>query len=132
MSQENQTVENEKTLTPEEQQLWNAKAKVRVLLTLWDLGAHESQVKWGELGKRILRAREKMDTYNDVFEQLQEEGAIAISPNKLSRVVELTAKGTEILEHEITSKESQFEFDGQQVSTILTNALLKWVRNQER
>ncbi|WP_445241684.1 hypothetical protein [Microcoleus vaginatus] len=43
------------TLTPEEQAVWDAKAKVRVLLNLWDLGGGRMKVKKGDLTKRIVR-----------------------------------------------------------------------------
>ena len=120
-----------KTLTPQEQAVWDAKAKVRVLLNLWDLGAGQIPVKKGDLTKRIVRTKETSQRYLGVLAELQESGAIEYSlVNRVTRV-ELSAKGKEVLADGLKSADSLFEFDGSQIGTRLGNALLKWIRHQD-
>ena len=120
-----------KTLTPQEQAVWDAKAKVRVLLNLWDLGAGQIPVKKGDLTKRIVRTKETSQRYLGVLAELQESGAIEYSlVNRVTRV-ELSAKGKEVLAQGLKSADSLFEFDGSQIGTRLGNALLKWIRHRD-
>lgn len=120
-----------KTLTPEEQAVWDAKAKVRVLLNLWDLGGGQIPVKKGDLTKRIVRTNETSVRYQGVLGELKEAGAIKESnENRVTRV-ELSAKGKEVLADGLKSPDSLFEFDGSQIGTRLGNALLKWIRHQD-
>ena len=118
-----------KTLTPEEQAVWDAKAKVRVLLNLWDLGGGKIPVKKGDLTKRIVRTNETSQRYLEVLAQLQESGAIKYSLVNRVTLVELSAKGKEVLAQGLSSADSLFEFDGSQIGTRLGNALLKWIRH---
>lgn len=120
-----------KTLTPEEQAMWDAKAKVRVLLNLWDLGGGKMMVKKGDLTKRIVRTNETSVKYRDVLSELQEAGAIVYSLVNRVTLVELSAKGKEVLADGLKSQDSLFEFDGSQIGTRLGNALLKWIRHQD-
>ncbi|WP_293155542.1 MULTISPECIES: hypothetical protein [unclassified Microcoleus] len=130
MSEQNEIAVS-KTLTPEEQAVWDAKAKVRVLLNLWDLGGGQIPVKKGDLTKRIVRTNETSQKYLEVLAQLQESGAIEYSlVNRVTRV-ELSAKGKEVLAQGLKSPDSLFEFDGSQIGTRLGNALLKWIRHQD-
>ncbi|WP_293340505.1 hypothetical protein [Microcoleus sp. CAWBG58] len=130
MSEQNEIAVS-KTLTPEEQAVWDAKAKVRVLLNLWDLGGGQIPVKKGDLTKRIVRTNETSQKYLEVLAQLQESGAIEYSlVNRVTRV-ELSAKGKEVLAQGLKSRDSLFEFDGSQIGTRLGNALLKWIRAQD-
>lgn len=130
MSEQNEIAVS-KTLTPEEQTVWDAKAKVRVLLNLWDLGGGQIPVKKGDLTKRIVRTNETSQRYLEVLAQLQESGAIEYSlVNRVTRV-ELSAKGKEVLAQGLKSRDSLFEFDGSQIGTRLGNALLKWIRAQD-
>ncbi|WP_293354201.1 MULTISPECIES: hypothetical protein [unclassified Microcoleus] len=130
MSEQNEIAVS-KTLTPEEQAVWDAKAKVRVLLNLWDLGGGQIPVKKGDLTKRIVRTNETSQKYLEVLAQLQESGAIEYSlVNRVTRV-ELSAKGKEVLAQGLKSRDSLFEFDGSQIGTRLGNALLKWIRHQD-
>ncbi|MCC3430661.1 MAG: hypothetical protein JGK08_11510 [Microcoleus sp. PH2017_04_SCI_O_A] len=130
MSEQNEIAVS-KTLTPEEQAVWDAKAKVRVLLNLWDLGGGQIPVKKGDLTKRIVRTNETSQRYLEVLAQLQESGAIEYSlVNRVTRV-ELSAKGKEVLAQGLKSRDSLFEFDGSQIGTRLGNALLKWIRHQD-
>ena len=63
---ENNEIAVSQTRTPEEQAVWDAKAKVRVLLNLWDLGGGKMTVKKGELTKRIVRTNETSVRYRDI------------------------------------------------------------------
>ncbi|MEG5175709.1 hypothetical protein [Microcoleus sp. B3-D7] len=119
------------TLTPEEQAVWNAKAKVRVLLNLWDLGGGKMKVKKGDLTKRIVRTNETSQRYVEVLGELQATGAIEYSLVNRVTLVELSAKGKEVLAQGLKSKDSLFEFDGSQIGTRLGNSLLKWIRHQD-
>ena len=119
------------TLTPEEQALWDAKAKVRVLLNLWDLGGGKMRVKKGDLTKRIVRTNETSQRYVGVLGELQESGAIVYSLVNRVTLVELSAKGKEDLAQGLKSRDSLFEFDGSQIGTRLGNSLLKWIRHQD-
>ncbi|MEG3929095.1 hypothetical protein [Microcoleus sp. T3_D1] len=119
------------TLTPEEQAVWDAKAKVRVLLNLWDLGGGKMKVKKGDLTKRIVRTNETSQRYLGVLGELQATGAIEYSLVNRVTLVELTAKGKEVLAEGLKSKDSLFEFDGSQIGTRLGNSLLKWIRHQD-
>jgi len=119
------------TLTPEEQAVWDAKAKVRVLLNLWDLGGGKMKVKKGDLTKRIVRTNETSQRYVEVLGELQATGAIEYSLVNRVTLVELTAKGKEVLAQGIKSRDSLFEFDGSQIGTRLGNSLLKWIRHQD-
>jgi len=119
------------TLTPEEQALWDAKAKVRVLLNLWDLSGGKMKVKKGDLTKRIVRTNETSQRYVEVLGELQATGAIEYSLVNRVTLVELTAKGKEVLSQGLKSRDSLFEFDGSQIGTRLGNSLLKWIRHQD-
>ncbi|MEG4030145.1 MULTISPECIES: hypothetical protein [unclassified Microcoleus] len=120
-----------KPLTPEEQAVWDAKAKVRVLLNLWDLSGGKMKVKKGELTKRIVRTNETSQRYVEVLGELQATGAIEYSLVNRVTLVELTGKGKEVLAQGLKSKDSLFEFDGSQIGTRLGNSLLKWIRHQD-
>ncbi|MBE9160892.1 hypothetical protein [Tychonema sp. LEGE 06208] len=128
---ENSEIAVSKTLTPEQQAVWDAKAKVRVLLNLWDLGGGKMQVKKGELTKRIVRTNETSQRYLGVLGELQEAGAIEYSLVNRVTLVELSAKGKQVLADGLKSPDSLFEFDGSQIGTRLGNALLKWIRHQD-
>ncbi|MEG4335354.1 hypothetical protein QUB40_25955 [Microcoleus sp. AT9_A2] len=119
------------TLTPEEQAVWDAKAKVRVLLNLWDLSGGKMKVKKGELTKRIVRTNETSQRYVEVLGELQATGAIEYSLVNRVTLVELSPKGKEVLAEGLKSKDSLFEFDGSQIGTRLGNSLLKWIRHQD-
>jgi hypothetical protein len=51
----------------------------RLLLALWDLGGTQQEVKKGQLTKRIVSKSQKVADYQGLFEELQNQGAIAIS-----------------------------------------------------
>ncbi|EDX76005.1 hypothetical protein MC7420_5439 [Coleofasciculus chthonoplastes PCC 7420] len=101
-----------------------AKAKqVRLLLYLWDLGG--SDVKRGELTKRLKRKKETAADYQDSYETLENEGAIAVSRYKVSLV---QPKGLQMLEAGLKSEAFEFE---SQIGAKTANALLKWIREQD-
>lgn len=105
-----------------------AQRKTRTLLALWDLGAAKTEVKKGELTKRVQRTNEKAGDYKSVFEQLEKEGAIAITTN--NRVVQfsLTDQGLQMLGEGL--KSPKFEYDTS-VGAKTINALLKWIRQMD-
>ncbi len=111
--------------------MWDAKAKVRVLLNLWDLSGGKMKVKKGDLTKRIVRTNETSQRYLGVLGELQAAGAIEYSLVNRVTLVELSAKGKEVLAEGLKSKDSLFEFDGSQIGTRLGNSLLKWIRHQD-
>lgn len=118
-------------LTAAEQLLWDAKAKVRVLLNLWSEGEGKSKVNQGKLTKLIARTNETKKTYEPILKELEESGAIAYLREKGRSQVELTAKGKEVLAAGLKSQDSLFEFDGSQMGARLGNALLKWIRHED-
>lgn len=118
-------------LTAAEQAMWNAKAKVRVLLNLWDEGKGEKKVNQGKLTKLIARTNETKKTYEAVLKELEDSGAIAYFREKGRTQVELTAKGKQVLAAGLKSQDSLFEFDGSQMGARLGNALLKWMRHED-
>jgi len=99
-----------------------APTRTRLLLALWDLGGTEQEVKKGQLTKRIVSKSQKVADYQDSFEELQNQGAIAISKKGYSLT---SPKGLEVLGEGLRSGE--FKFEGTIVGTWAANALLKWI-----
>ena len=99
-----------------------AQATIRFLLSLWDLGAANNEVKRGVLNKRVVRKHEKSTDYEKIISELEKEGAIAISKNGFSLV---SPKGLEVLGEGLKSPD--FRFEGTIVGTWVANALLKWI-----
>lgn len=128
---ENDEIAVSKTLIAEQQAMWDAKAKVRVLLNLWNEGEGKNKVNQGKLTKLIARTNENKKTYEGVLKELEESGAIAYLREKGRSQVELTAKGKEVLAAGLKSQDSLFEFDGAQMGARLGNALLKWMRHED-
>ncbi|MBK4730273.1 hypothetical protein JJD41_10420 [Oxynema sp. CENA135] len=100
-------------------------AKVRVLLTLWDMKAHRESVKKGQLNNRIVRTNERAKDYSPILEELIAQGAISIAKNKVTL---LEPVGFDALDAGL--RDPEFEFDAQQVSSKLGNALLDWLRQR--
>lgn len=96
--------------------------QTRILLALWALGGGKEHVKRGELTKRIVSKRKKVADYKEIFQQLEEENAIAI-PKK--GFYSLSPKGLELLGEGL--KSSEFNFEGTIVGTWAANALLRWI-----
>ncbi|MEA5596253.1 hypothetical protein [Rivularia sp. UHCC 0363] len=97
--------------------------KTRVLLALWALGGTKQEVKRGDLTKRIVSKGKKVAEYKEIFEQLEQEEAIATSKKGFSLV---SPKGVELLGEGL--KSSDFTFEGTIVGTWAANALLRWIR----
>lgn len=106
----------------------NAKqTKTRLLLALWDMGGAKEEIKKSELIKRILQTKEKAGDYQLFFEQLEQEGAIALTTKNRSVKVSLTDKGLQMLDAGL--KNPDFESSAKQVRAKDFNTLLKWIRN---
>ncbi|MEH2070615.1 MAG: hypothetical protein V7K47_21050 [Nostoc sp.] len=99
-----------------------AQTRTRVLLALWDLGGIEQQVNKGILTKRIVSKNKKVADYQGIFEELQNQGAIAISKKGYSLI---SPKGLEVLDEGLRSDD--FKFEGTIVGTWAANALVKWI-----
>ncbi|MEH1787794.1 hypothetical protein [Nostoc sp.] len=94
----------------------------RLLLALWDLGGTQQEVKKGQLTKRIVSKSQKVADYQGIFEDLQKEGAIAISKKGYSLT---SGKGLEVLGEGLRS--GDFKFEGTIIGTWAANALVKWI-----
>ncbi|MBN3939797.1 hypothetical protein [Nostoc sp. NMS9] len=94
----------------------------RLLLALWDLGGMQQEVKKGQLTKRIVSKSQKVADYQGIFEELQKQGAIAISKKGYSLT---SGKGLEVLGEGLRS--GDFKFEGTIVGTWAANALVKWI-----
>ncbi|WP_341525604.1 hypothetical protein WKK05_23885 [Nostoc sp. UHCC 0302] len=94
----------------------------RLLLALWDLGGAQQEVLKGQLTKRIVSKNKKVADYQSIFEELQNQGAIAISKKGYSLT---SPKGLEVLGEGL--KSSDFKFEGTIVGTWAANALVKWI-----
>ncbi|MBD2358470.1 hypothetical protein H6G41_28320 [Tolypothrix sp. FACHB-123] len=100
----------------------NNLTKTRLLLALWDLGGTQQEVTKGLLTKRIVPKGKKVAEYQGIFEELQKQGAIAISKKGYSLA---SPKGLEVLGEGL--KDSDFKFEGTIVGTWAANALVKWI-----
>ncbi|MBD2336857.1 hypothetical protein H6G64_07600 [Calothrix sp. FACHB-156] len=96
--------------------------KTRLLLALWDLGGTQQEVTKGLLAKRIVPKGKKVADYQIIFEELQQQGAIAISKKGYSLA---SPKGLEVLGEGL--KDSNFKFEGTMVATWAANALVRWI-----
>ncbi|MFN6513380.1 MAG: hypothetical protein RMY29_002610 [Nostoc sp. CreGUA01] len=96
--------------------------KTRLLLALWDLGGIQQEVNKGQLTKRIVSKSQKVADYQGIFEELQKQGAIAISKKGYSLI---SPKGLEVLGEGLRS--GDFKFEGTIVGTWAANALVKWI-----
>jgi hypothetical protein len=97
-------------------------AKTRLLLALWDLGGTQQEVKKGQLSKRIIAKGQKVADYKPIFEELETQGAIAISKTGYSLN---SPVGLEVLGEGLRS--GDFKFEGTIVGTWAANALLRWI-----
>ena len=99
-----------------------AQTRTRLLLALWDLGGTQQEVKKGQLTKRIVSKSQKVADYQGSLEELQNQGAIAISTKGYSLT---SGKGLEVLGEGLRS--GDFKFEGTIVGTWAANALVKWI-----
>ncbi|MBD2386137.1 hypothetical protein [Cylindrospermum sp. FACHB-282] len=97
-------------------------ATTRLLLALWDLGGREKEVAKGQLTKRIISKGKKVADFQEIFAELEKQGAIAISKKGYSLT---SPKGLEVLGAGL--RHSEFKFEGTIVGTWVANALLKWI-----
>ncbi|HLP89708.1 MAG TPA: hypothetical protein VK184_14095 [Nostocaceae cyanobacterium] len=97
-------------------------AKTRLLLALWDLGAHEKEVKKGQFTKRVVSKGQKMGDYQSVLQELEEISALKITKTgyKLTSDKGLQALGDGL-------RSGKFKFEGTIVGTWAANALLRWI-----
>lgn len=96
-----------------------AQTRTRLLLALWDLAGTQQEVMKGQLTKRIVSKTKKVADYQGIFEELQEQGAIAISKKGYSLT---SPKGLEVLSEDLRS--GDFKFEGTIVGTWAANALV--------
>ena len=96
--------------------------RTRLLLALWNLGGTQQEVNKRQLHDRIVSKTKKVADYHDIFEELQTQGAIAISKKGYSLT---SGKGLEVLGEGLRS--SDFKFEGTIVGTWAANALVKWI-----
>ncbi|MEH2323278.1 MAG: hypothetical protein V7K32_06845 [Nostoc sp.] len=99
-----------------------AQTRTRLLLALWDLGGTQQEVKKGQLTKRIVSKSQKVADYQGSLEELQNQGAIAISKKGYSLISD---KGLEVLGEGL--RNGEFKFEGTIVGTWAANALVKWI-----
>jgi hypothetical protein len=98
--------------------------RVRLLLLLWSMDGLDAPVKKSGkdgLTNAIKKKTEKVGDYQNVYEQLEREGAISAAGTE----VRLTAQGLEKLRYELMNP--AFEFPTS-VGERTVNALLKWIR----
>lgn len=100
--------------------------KTRILLALWALGGTKQEVKKGDFRKRIVPKGKKIADYNQIFDELEKDNAIAISKKGYSLV---SPKGLELLAEGL--KSDDFKFEGTIVGTWAANALLRWIGEVE-
>ena len=99
--------------------------EIRLLLTLWNLGEGKGLVKRSVLLRSTCKGKEKATIHNDFLLKLQEDGAIAITDEKVVKV-SLTDTGLQRLAAGMLA--ADFVFEGQLVGSRLANAGLKWFR----
>lgn len=91
-------------------------------MALWDLGGTRQEVKKGQFTRRIVSKSQKVADYQGIFDELQSQGAIAISKKGYSLT---SGKGLEVLGEGLRS--GDFKFEGTIVGTWAANALVKWI-----
>lgn len=103
-----------------------SQSTTRLLLALWELGAHKSnEVKRVDLTEKIKRTGEKASDYQSIFDKLEQEGAISFEMINRNRIIFLTEKGVQLLGESLYSPD--FEFDSQ-IGARTANSLLRWMR----
>jgi hypothetical protein len=100
----------------------NNLTKTRLLLALWDLGGTQQEVRKSQLSDRMKSKGKNIAGYPDILDELQKQGAIAISKKGYSLA---SGKGLEVLGEGL--KDSDFKFEGTIVGTWAANALVRWI-----
>ncbi len=99
-----------------------AQVKTRLLLALWDLNTtNKVKATKGQLTKRVVRKGQTVAAYQGIFDELEQEGAIAIAKNEFS----LSPKGEKMLGEML--KHPDVKFEGTIVGTWVANALIRWI-----
>jgi hypothetical protein len=100
-------------------------AKTRLLLALWDLGASQQKVAKGKLSKRVVSKGQKMADYQGILEDLEAQGAIAVSKKGSAISYTLTSPtGLEVLGASLRSDEFEFSTN---IGAWVANSLLRWI-----
>jgi hypothetical protein len=113
-------------MSPKTKDLQASYAQTRLLLALWDLGGSEQKVARGKLNDKMKLKNKNIPGYPAILEELEQEGAIAISKKGSSTSYTLTSPiGLEVLGAGLRS--GDFKFEGTIVGTWAANALLRWI-----
>jgi hypothetical protein len=97
-------------------------AATRLLLALWELGGAKQEVNRGKLHDRIKSKDKKIADFKEIFEDLEQKGAIAISKKGYTLA---SPQGLAVLSEGL--KSGDFKFEGTIVGTWAANALIKWI-----
>jgi hypothetical protein len=102
-------------------------AKTRLLLALWDLGGSQQKVARGKLNDKMKLKNKNIPGYPEILQELEQEGAIALSKKGSSTSYTLTSPiGLDVLGAGLRSSEFKFEL-GKTIGTWVANALLRWI-----
>lgn len=106
----------------------DAKARTRLLLTLWALGGIQAKVKKSELTSKVKQKRQgkKVGIYQGLYDQLKTEGAIQIEKENQVPMISMTETGKRMLIEAL--RDPEFEFEGTVVAARLANALVELIR----
>ena len=106
----------------------DAKAKTRLLLTLWALGGTQAQVKKSELTSKVKQKRQgkKVGIYQGLYDELKTDGAIQVEKENQVPMISMTETGKQMLVQAL--KDPEFEFEGTVVASRLANALVELIR----
>lgn len=94
----------------------------RLLLALWELGAHQTALPKGKLPDRAKKPTK-------TFQQLLNDGVIKVEKQKSSLLVSLEAKGVEQLAEAL--KTVVFEYKSTTTGAWIAKGLLKWLQQTE-
>jgi hypothetical protein len=89
-----------------------ANSKTRFLLILWEMNAYKSAVKRRDLTKRVTKKKEKAGGYQEIFDELEQAGAIAFSSRNLMSLH--PEAGMEMPKQDL--QDADFELDGNVVA----------------
>ncbi|MEL7034198.1 MAG: hypothetical protein AAFO04_01065 [Cyanobacteria bacterium J06592_8] len=106
----------------------DAKARTRLLLTLWALGGIQAKVKKSELTSKVKQKRQgkKVGIYQGLYDQLKTDGAIRIEKENQVPMISMTETGKRMLIEAL--RDPEFEFEGTVVAARLANALVELIR----
>ncbi|EAW36416.1 hypothetical protein L8106_23845 [Lyngbya sp. PCC 8106] len=109
----------------------DAKARTRLLLTLWALGGIQAKVKKSELTSKVKQKRQgkKVGIYQGLYDELKTAGAIQIEKENQVPMVSMTETGKQMLIQAL--RDPEFEFEGTVVAARLANALVELIRHMD-